>query len=423
MSLKVRWPIALVAASLAATPWTPKALGQSAAPETAGSRFEGFNRAPGFRAEGWELRPSAEARAGFTSNAGFSATNPIESPTLALRGRISAVRDLGPDQLDIDAEAEQEWVPEAPEEDQFSASLALRGRVYAGGELTLRGAAAAETGADADNASDEGIFTAGGLDPYVGRPQYFRAPVELGASQDLGSWFFDAALRATFAHYDPLTTESGVTVAQDFRNGWDGTAEATLGFRFSDGYGAIGRLTATQRRYDDPTADNQGWRAEAGVRFELTRLLTGEATAGWATQSYDASGTTESAMVYGVALTWFANPLLSITVDAKRDFQAEQDIDGAATVVTIPVQRDSAGVRAELEALRSWLLTAAVRMDRNSSVNGVRDNELTQYSLGSVYALSAAWRLSAEYAHTAATASASGDIKRDAMTVGLQAAY
>lgn len=395
----------------------------AAEPDSVGARFGQENRTPGVKALGWELRPGLEVRGGYDDNANRSAADPHSSAVVALRGTLTARRQMGPAELAFDANLEQEWVTSVREEDVLTADANLRGSIYAGNQLTLRGGLGVQRGADQFDSGDNGVVTLGVLDPYVGRSEFTRIPLEAGAAQDLARFFWDAAVRTSHVSYDDLTTESGLTIGQDFRTGWETALEARFGYRISEGYGFFARGEANRRRYDEAAADNDGWKVSAGLDFELTRILTGEVTAGWAEQSYAATAQSNASWTYGAGLTWFASPLLSLTLDASRDFRAEQTIDGTGASSTTPVLRDAASLRAELEVMRPWLVIAEAAYSKNESDDGSQDNSLTRFSLGSVYVLNRYLRMNADYAYTLAETNRSGDIVRNAVSLGLTASY
>lgn len=409
----------LCAAAIAAM----QAPGWAVEPESVAARFAAENRTPGLKALGWEVRPGMELRGGYDDNPTRSPADPKSSAVVALRGTLDARRQMGPAELAFDAAVEQEWVASASGEDVLTANAGLRGAVYAGNQLTLRGGVGIERGAEEIGSGDNGVVTLGVLDPYAGRQVFTRTPLEIGAAQDFGRFFWDAGLRAAHIEYDEAETESGLTIGQDFRNGWESSVEGRVGYRISEGYGFFVRGEANRRRYEDRTADNDGWKASAGLDFELTRILTGEVTAGWAEQTYAVTGQSNSAWTYGAGLTWFASPLLSISLDASRDFRAQQTIDGLGASTTTPVLRDAVSVRADLEVMRPWLVYAGANYAQNESDDGTQDNSLTQLSLGSAYILNRYLRLNAEYAYALAKTNSTGDVTRNAVSLGLIASY
>jgi hypothetical protein len=395
----------------------------AAEPVGVGARFEQENETPGVKALGWEFRPSLELRGGYDDNAGRVAAEPEGSSVIGIRGAIRARRQMGPAELAVDADVEQEWLPEMPDEDVLTASAGLRGAVYAGNQLVLRGGVAIRRGADEIDSGDNGVVVLGVLDPYVGRPQFTRIPLEIGAVQDLGRFFWDASVTAASVSYDDQKTLGGLTIVQGFRSGWESALAARFGYRISEGLGFFLRGEANRRVYDESGADNEGFKVSGGVEFELTRILTGEITAGWAQQTYDVTGMSNAAFTYGAGLTWFASPLLSVTLDASRDFRAEQTIDGLGVSTTTPVLRDAVSLRGELEVLRPWYLYAEAGYAQNESDDGSQSNSLTRLALGSAYMMNRYLRLNAEYDYTFAKTNNTGDIVRNAIFLGVVAAY
>lgn len=395
----------------------------AAEPISVRERFEVENQSPGLKAMGWEMRPSIALRGGYDDNANRSVAGPEESGVVALRGAIDARRQLGPAELAFDASVGQDWYPSTPDEDVLTAKARLRGAIYAGNQMTLSGSMAIEREAEGISSTDNGVVVAGVLDPYVGRAEFTRIPVSVGLEQDFGRFFWDASLGGVKTEYDQQRTEGGLVIAQDFRNGLEAGLSARVGYRFTQGYGVFIRGEGNQRRYDDDTADNEGWKVSGGVAFELTRLLTGELSAGWAQQTYAVNKETNGALIYGAGLTWFASPLLSLTLDAARNFRAEQSISGTGTSTTTPVLTDTVALTAELEVLRQLMVMASVGYSHNESDDGTQDNSLTRLSLGSAYSLNRYLRLNAEYEHTMAETNNSGDIVRNAVSLGIIASY
>lgn len=396
---------------------------QASEPESVSARFESENRATGLAMSGWEVRPSSELRGGYDSNANQVSDAPQGSPTIALRGGIEAARQLGASELSASVAVEQTWITDLPEQDTLTAGADLRGALYIGDQTTLRGAVGVERGAEAAQTAENGLIDGGSLDPYENRPRFTRVPATLAVSQDVGRFFWDAELATTWSKFDTLSTLSGVTVPQDFRNGWDHSATARLGVRIAEGYGLFARAEANVRRFDDPSADNDGFTIAGGVEFELTRILMGEITAGWARQAYAVSGEANSDFIYGAGLTWFVNPLLSLTLDAQRAFTAEQNVDALGAATSVPVLQDGVRLTAEFEPLRQWLITGRAKYVQTSSETGARDSELLEFGLGSAWAMTRTLRLNAEYAYSASEASFSGDLVRNLVTIGIVASY
>jgi hypothetical protein len=414
--MRKNWPLLLLIAAL-----LPPAA-EAVEPVSVSARFESEHRSQGLTASSWEVRPSAELRTGYDGNPGRSRASD-GSAMLGIRGAVDANRQWGTSQIGVTAGIEQEWYPSTPDEDQFAVRAALRGSTYAGNQVQIRGSIGIARDGDEISASDNGIETGGVLDRYRGAPQYVRVPLEAGISQDIGRYFWDISLRSTYSTYDALTTESGITVRQGFRTGWESAAEARAGYRIAEGYALFARAEANRKRFEDISADNDGYRFSLGTQFELTRILTGEVTAGWASQSYAVSGQSNSAFTYGGKLNWYASPLISLTLNANRDFQADQTIDALGVTTTIPVVRDTVALRADVEAMRYWLLFGEVSYSRQESDDGLRNNSLTELRLGSIYVLTRHLRFDAQYEYTLAQTATTGDIPRNALTLALTAAY
>ena len=77
-------------------------------------------------------------------------------------------------------------------------------------------------------------------------------------------------------------------IDQDFRDSDVTTVGGRLRYAFSPGYAVFSDFRYNWRDYRIDDNDNsEGWRALAGVQFEVTRLLRGEVGVGYQEQDYD----------------------------------------------------------------------------------------------------------------------------------------
>ncbi len=95
-------------------------------------------------------------------------------------------------------------------------------------------------------------------------------------------------------------------------------------YEFSPGYSVFGHFSYLLREFDihpdrnGVDRDSHGYRANAGVAMELTRLISGEFYVGYLEQSYKAPLGRDSGFNYGADITWLPTPLLTVRVSASH---------------------------------------------------------------------------------------------------------
>jgi len=107
-------------------------------------------------------------------------------------------------------------------------------------------------------------------------------------------------------------------------------------YEFSPGYSAFLRAAYDHRKYDlardrngiDRNSD--GYRIDAGVDMLLTRLIEGNAFAGYSIQRYNAPLGQIGGLDYGVKLTWYPTELLTVRLNGQRTIGETTIVNAAA---------------------------------------------------------------------------------------------
>jgi hypothetical protein len=399
----------------------PAAAAAPADPVSVGARFDRFNASPGIQSGPWKITPTATLRGGYDDNATTVTIDPVSTPFAQLRGRVDAVNEDGPDSFLAYAEVSQTWYTDAGDLDHFDARGGLDFAVQADDYVRIRGGIGVSTNGEIDSAN-EGIVIGGAFDPYVDLARYLAIPASLGASYDTGRWFLRADGALTYYDYKSRTTLSGVSVDQDFRSGTVADLDVRAGWHFSPATSFFVQGGYNLQRFKDDTADSDGWRAVAGLQFELSRLLTGELFAGYASQSYAGAGETNG-LTYGASIDWFATELISLHFQARRDFGAERTAIVGGTAVTSPVTHDSVALQVEYEPLRQVLLRVRAGYQWDTYEGSDRTDERLFAGLGADYVISPNFRLNLDYLHDETTSRVAGDSSRNVVSVGLTAGY
>lgn len=137
--------------------------------------------------------------------------------------------------------------------------------------------------------------------------------------------------------------------------------------------------------------DSTGKYAKVGSTFELTRILTGEASVGWLTRNYDDPTLADlSGFTADASLVWLASALTTVTLTAKSSAD-ESTLAGVSGVLT-----REAAVQVD-HAFRRWLIGTAKFGYTRASYDGiVRVDSTYLASLALTYKLSRSLWLNGE---------------------------
>lgn len=392
-------------------------------PVSVGDRFHRNNAPQGLQAGPWKITPSVTLRTGYDDNVTTVSedTDKIASAIFQLRGRVDISNEDGPNALTAYGEVVQTWYADASDLDHFDGSLGVGGNAQLSDYVRIRGGIGFVSAASADSAS-EGIVVGGAFDPYVDLSRYISVPASLGATFDTGHWFMEADGSVVYSDYDDRTTRGGVIIDQDFKNGTIADLKFRTGWRFTPGTALFAEAAYNLQRFKDKTADSDGWRAVAGAQFELSRLLTGDIFAGYAAQSFQ-GGEEVTGLTYGAHLTWFATELMSVNLDARRDFGAERTellVGGSGTV---PVTRDSVRLRVEYEPLRQLLVSAEAGYASDTYESQDRTDERYFAGLGVEYVFTPSIRIGLDYRYEQTTSAIAGDSSNNVIYLGITTGY
>jgi hypothetical protein len=387
-------------------------------PNNVGERFNEMNKAPGLVVDGWQVRPSLSLRGGYDDNITLRRGEGPGSSEFAIRGAIDADQGSGPYLLSLDGAVEQTWYPESRENDATEVEVRA-GAVFDGRPFKLHGSLAYLEGVE--RAIDNGIFVDGVFEPYEKRPEFRRIPLEIGVDY-VSRVEVKVAAQITAVDYETQTTASGLNVPQDFRRGYESEVRIRGSYEIYPGLALFAETADTMGRYDDSQGDRDTWRVVAGAEFEFTRLLLGEASAGY-TQLSLANGGETSGFTYGGRIHWFATELVSFTLSAERRFDGEVTTTGSGVTSATPVTHDLISLRAEWEPLRQLLVYAQAGYDQQEHEQLGQTDDFTSIGAGATYALTSTFRLVMDGSYEFGTSNFSSDVERYRIAIGGVAVY
>lgn len=420
-SLPMSFRPCMTAIGLAAAVALP-ALAQEPGPESVAHRFHERTLPEGGQAGPWKITPSVTLRGGYDDNVTTVPDDEVSSGVLELRGRVDAVNETAAASYALYAEGGYAWYTDIDDYDGFEGNVGGRMNVQVSDYVRIRGAVGVAYAEDED-AATEGIVIATGFDPYVDLARYLSIPVSLGGRYDTGRWYVDASGELVYSDFEDRRTRSGLVVNQDFQTGTETNLALRGGWTFSSATSVFVEGQYNLQRYEDATADSDGWRLVAGAEFELSRLFTGEVFAGYAAQSYAAGGDEVTGLTYGGSLNWYLTQLVSMHLQARRDFGAERTAIVGGLTETLPVIRDNVSLRIEYEPLRQVLVTGSVGWQGSTYEGDDREDSRIFGSIGLEYVFTPNIAVTLDYLHEQTSSDIAGDASRNAIMLGVSGRY
>lgn len=164
---------------------------------------------------------------------------------------------------------------------------------------------------------------------------------------------------------------------QNFRDRNETYATGRLAVAVSPRLALLADVRFDEREYDSqPTLNSDGRIISAGVRMNLTGLVTGEVTVGQFERDYS-SGVKVDGAAFAGNVDWYATPLTTVSFRARRDVE-ETGASGAATYISSDM-----GARIDHEARRNIILSGGLgRIKREYEAPTDREDEVTYADIG-----------------------------------------
>ncbi len=195
--------------------------------------------------------------------------------------------------------------------------------------------------------------------------EYNQFEAQIAARAETGAMRLTASVTATKRDYADIKLENGRTEDQQFR------ASNAVTFALKSEYalpnGGILFATGTYSKADSPNApsccdqSSKGGQAIAGIRTELTKLISAEISAGYVTRDYISNIYRDfNGPVWQAKVDWYPTPLMSLSIASGRKIVNS----GIPTVAGIVVDATSLQLFYEVRRNFDVVLTLA-RSDEN----------------------------------------------------------
>lgn len=211
------------------------------------------------------------------------------------------------------------------DEDHTDYSALAEGRLDVLRDINVTGLAAYRHGA-VERGTDDSVLR---VDKLIA---FDQAQAESFVNAAFGRMFAKVGAKIQTSNYDD-TSIAATQFDQDYRDGTVGEAIVRLGYDVTPLTGVFLQGSYNRRRFDNATYDSEGVRAVAGVAFEASRLIKGEAYAGYLQQDYASSGFDDlMTWTVGGRLAWQPSPLMTVSLEGKREADQSSFSNGSSVV-------------------------------------------------------------------------------------------
>ena len=198
-----------------------------------------------------------------------------------------------------------------------------------------------------------------------------------------------------------------------------------VGYEFLDGYEAFVRGQADQVTYDD-SVDDQGVERDsvglaglAGVRFDLTRIITADLGIGIVSRDYeDPTLETLTGVTAEATATWSVTPLTTLVFSLERDIEETTQNGASGAFAT----------KGEIEVVHSLrrdvLVSAFINAVDRDFEGGARQDRSVGVGVGAEWAMNRNLTLAGRYEHGDRDSTRIGeDYKQNLFTIALTTKY
>lgn len=277
-------------------------------------------------------------------------------------------------------------------EDELEGGARVAGVLDVTRDSSLRGSIAAD-------ALAEDRFSITSFDQAAEPVRYRRILGTLGYTHDLDPLVIGTDFVANYLDFSDAQSRNGTLIEQDFRDSVYLSGTVRGAYEVGPGLSALARLQLDSLSYtnesftpDPLDRDSTGMEVEAGVLFELTRLIFGELRAGYFKRWSDDPRLPEAGgLSFGGSLTWVPTSLTTVR------FFADREIEEGGSLRTAGNLRSQAQLKVEHELLRSLVLEAEAAVANIEPVGPLPDAWEVRGALAGTYYLSRRYRLIARY--------------------------
>jgi hypothetical protein len=385
----------------------------AAAPDVSTLLAPGSRRyTAGIRLGTFIVQPAADASIGFDDNIFASPSDRKSDKITKVNASVDAVSNWSRHAAEFSASGGGTFYAENDDQNQSHLNMGLAGilDIQRGFWIKVEGKYARTPEVrgfgESTQRFDEPVQTQTAEGNLVVHRQFNRFWLELGGGvQRLD--FQDASI-------------AGVLVDQSFRNGTIYDMLARTGYEVSGKTSVFLEAGTKSRNFDDARFEGDERRTLVGFRYELTRLLYGEAAVGYLQLSSSGGLTDAETWSYRGRLAWDATPLMSVALLGSRSIGSPTEVGGPSNTV-----RSDVGVRVDYDIRRDVTLMAGIGYGWLDFVDIGREDTQLKITAGAEYEFRPSFSFWANYAFSQTGSDAVPDVGYDKNVVmlGLRAKY
>ncbi len=254
------------------------------------------------------------------------------------------------------------------------------------------------------------------------RPNVYGYGASAGVTQRFNRLSLNLRGSVDRTTYDDARDLLGGLIRQSSRDATQLGIRGRIGYELTPGISPFVEVSTDTRVFDEK-ADTLGFRrgsvgngARVGSTFELTRLLTGEASVGYQQRSYDDPRLKELRGIVGDAsLIWSATPLTTVTLRGSTEL-ADTTVPNVSGTINRKVSLDVA------HALRrNWTIGAFAEGQRSGFGGGGTTEDTISAGVRTEYKLTRTTSVRASFTHERLQSTAAGaDYTANIFLVGLR---
>lgn len=258
--------------------------------------------------------------------------------------------------LNFAGEIEQLLYKKYDDDNQFNATASVDGRLDIGASSELTAFTTAYRQHE-DRASPDAVD---GEEPTP----YLGSTTRIGGKTVDGRWVYTLGGSLQTLDYEDVQSSDGSTISNDGRDRKVYETTARVGYEMFPGYFAVSELSANWRAYDQSVnaggvdRSSNGYRAEAGVGVDLSRLIRGDFLVGYLSQNYDDPTLTDpSGFSVQSVFNWTPTAQTLVVLGLKREVVETTNATASA------IFRNGSSVLFRHEIWRNLIASAFGRVD------------------------------------------------------------
>ncbi len=341
------------------------------------SAADDYYSAHGINLGGFTLFPTLSTDFTFDDNVFAQQNNPVDDTYFTLAPMLELVSNWSRHELILSASSETNWFSQQSSEDSTDFSIGGEGRVDVSYSTSIHGQAIYAMLTE-DRGNTNAAAGAAGLteyDQFEGYVEVRHRFNQLGFAVGGGLTTFD---------YDDAPAIGGGVIDNDSRDRQVTLARAEVNYAVSPDTQLFFRGTMNEREYDQhppvvlQNRDSEGFELDGGVRFDVTRLISGEIFGGYVEQDYTALPDVDG-VSFGADLEWAMTQLTTVSLRATRSIEETAAVGASgylASAVDVDVQH---------ELLRNVFLDGNVGFSSNQYEGITREEDIWRAGFGASY--------------------------------------